>query len=180
VVTTIAALAPVMWATGTGSEIMRRIAAPMVGGMISSTVLTLIVIPALYSLVLQRRLARQTRMAGPGCRPMSGSATAPGLQVPSTPSFLCKRIPMKSRLALATCTLVAFSAVVPPVLSQHPQHTAATAAQGATTEMADGEVRRIDAAKGTILLKHGEIKSINMGAMTIGVQAEGTRPWPPA
>jgi len=57
VVTTIAALAPIMWATGTGSEVMRRIAAPMVGGMISSTVLTLIVIPAIYALVLQRRLA---------------------------------------------------------------------------------------------------------------------------
>jgi len=58
VVTTIAALAPVMWATGTGSEIMRRIAAPMVGGMLSSTVLTLVVIPALYALVLQWRLRR--------------------------------------------------------------------------------------------------------------------------
>lgn len=75
---------------------------------------------------------------------------------------------MKSRLALATCTLVALSAVVPPVLAQHQHGTAATAAQGATPEMADGEVRRIDAAKGTILLKHGEIKSINMGAMTMG------------
>jgi Cu(I)/Ag(I) efflux system membrane protein CusA/SilA len=63
VVTTIAALAPVMWATGAGSEIMRRIAAPMVGGMVSSTVLTLVVIPALYSLVLQRRLARDARAA---------------------------------------------------------------------------------------------------------------------
>jgi copper/silver efflux system protein len=61
VVTTMAALAPVMWATGTGSEIMRRIAAPMVGGMISSTVLTLVVIPALYSIVLQRRLAREVK-----------------------------------------------------------------------------------------------------------------------
>jgi Cu(I)/Ag(I) efflux system membrane protein CusA/SilA len=58
VVTTIAALAPVMWATGTGSEIMRRIAAPMVGGMLSSTLLTLVVIPALYALVLQWRLRR--------------------------------------------------------------------------------------------------------------------------
>jgi copper/silver efflux system protein len=58
VVTTIAALAPIMWSTGTGSEIMRRIAAPMVGGMVSSTVLTLIVIPAIYSLVMQRRLRR--------------------------------------------------------------------------------------------------------------------------
>jgi len=43
-----AGLLPIMWGTGTGSEVMRRIAAPMVGGMISSTVLTLLVIPALY------------------------------------------------------------------------------------------------------------------------------------
>ena len=44
-------LFPVMFSTGTGSEVMRRIAAPMVGGMISATVLTLIVFPALYALV---------------------------------------------------------------------------------------------------------------------------------
>jgi Cu(I)/Ag(I) efflux system membrane protein CusA/SilA len=46
-----AGLAPIMWSTGTGSEVMRRIAAPMFGGMVSSTVLTLIVIPAVYALV---------------------------------------------------------------------------------------------------------------------------------
>jgi len=45
-----------MWGTGTGSEVMSRIAAPMVGGMISSTVLTLVVIPAIYALVKQWRL----------------------------------------------------------------------------------------------------------------------------
>lgn len=56
VVTTIAALLPVMWSSGAGAEIMQRIAAPMVGGMISSTLLTLVVIPVLYALVLQRRL----------------------------------------------------------------------------------------------------------------------------
>ena len=42
-----------MWGSGTGAEVMRRIAAPMVGGMISSTVLTLLVIPALYALLRQ-------------------------------------------------------------------------------------------------------------------------------
>jgi Cu(I)/Ag(I) efflux system membrane protein CusA/SilA len=47
-----------MWSTGAGSEVMRRIAAPMVGGMISSTVLTLAVIPAIYTLVMQWRLKR--------------------------------------------------------------------------------------------------------------------------
>ncbi len=66
VVTTIAALLPVMWSSGTGSEIMRRIAAPMVGGMASSTVLTLVVIPALYSIVLQRRLARMSAAPAAG------------------------------------------------------------------------------------------------------------------
>jgi Cu(I)/Ag(I) efflux system membrane protein CusA/SilA len=59
VVAIIAGLLPIMWGTGTGSEVMRRIAAPMVGGMISSTVLTLVVIPAIYMLV-------KTRQAGLG------------------------------------------------------------------------------------------------------------------
>jgi Cu(I)/Ag(I) efflux system membrane protein CusA/SilA len=44
----IAGLLPIMLGTGTGSEVMRRIAAPMVGGMISATVLTLLIIPAAF------------------------------------------------------------------------------------------------------------------------------------
>ena len=44
-------LLPILWSTGTGSEVMQRIAVPMIGGMMSSTVLTLLVIPALYALV---------------------------------------------------------------------------------------------------------------------------------
>jgi Cu(I)/Ag(I) efflux system membrane protein CusA/SilA len=40
-----------MWSSGTGSEVMSRIAAPMVGGMVSSTVLTLVVIPVIYGWV---------------------------------------------------------------------------------------------------------------------------------
>ncbi|MFA7267706.1 MAG: efflux RND transporter permease subunit [Sterolibacterium sp.] len=58
VVAIMAGLLPIMWGTGTGSEVMSRIAAPMVGGMISSTVLTLAVIPAIYALVKQWRLVR--------------------------------------------------------------------------------------------------------------------------
>jgi Cu(I)/Ag(I) efflux system membrane protein CusA/SilA len=61
VVTTIAALVPIMWIDGTGSEVMRRIAAPMVGGMISSTILTLIVIPAIYMLVKTHETERTAR-----------------------------------------------------------------------------------------------------------------------
>jgi Cu(I)/Ag(I) efflux system membrane protein CusA/SilA len=58
VVAIMAGLLPIMWGTGTGSEVMRRIAAPMVGGMVSSTVLTLIVIPAIYALVKEWTLAK--------------------------------------------------------------------------------------------------------------------------
>jgi Cu(I)/Ag(I) efflux system membrane protein CusA/SilA len=58
VVAIMAGLLPIMWGTGTGSEVMSRIAAPMVGGMISSTVLTLAVIPAIYALVKQWSLRR--------------------------------------------------------------------------------------------------------------------------
>jgi len=68
VVAIMAGLLPIMWGTGTGSEVMRRIAAPMVGGMISSTVLTLIVIPAIYALVKEfpiRRAARSQTLAPP-------------------------------------------------------------------------------------------------------------------
>jgi Cu(I)/Ag(I) efflux system membrane protein CusA/SilA len=45
-----AGLAPILWSTGTGADVMKRIASPMVGGMISATVLTLVVIPAIYVL----------------------------------------------------------------------------------------------------------------------------------
>ncbi|WP_081756597.1 efflux RND transporter permease subunit [Candidatus Contendibacter odensensis] len=61
VVAIMAGLLPILWSSGTGSEVMRRIAAPMVGGMISSTVLTLIVIPALYALVKEASLRRAAR-----------------------------------------------------------------------------------------------------------------------
>ena len=50
VMTIIAGLLPIMYGSGTGSEVMQRIAAPMVGGMISSTILTLVVIPAVFLL----------------------------------------------------------------------------------------------------------------------------------
>lgn len=55
VFTTLIGLLPIMFGTGTGSEVMRRIATPMVGGLVSSTLLTLVVIPAAYALVQRRR-----------------------------------------------------------------------------------------------------------------------------
>ena len=58
----IGGLLPIFWGHGAGATVMRRIAAPMVGGMVSATLLTLLVIPAIYSLwqeALVRRAARQ-------------------------------------------------------------------------------------------------------------------------
>jgi Cu(I)/Ag(I) efflux system membrane protein CusA/SilA len=63
VVAIMAGLLPILWGTGTGSEVMSRIAAPMVGGMISSTVLTLAVIPALYAWIKEWELRHGARAA---------------------------------------------------------------------------------------------------------------------
>jgi Cu(I)/Ag(I) efflux system membrane protein CusA/SilA len=62
VIAIMAGLLPILWSSGTGSELMRRIAVPMVGGMISSTMLTLLVIPALYALVKGWQLRRAAAM----------------------------------------------------------------------------------------------------------------------
>lgn len=55
VVTIVAGLLPLFWAAGTGSEVIQRIAAPMVGGMISAPLLSLLVVPVVYRL-MQRKL----------------------------------------------------------------------------------------------------------------------------
>jgi Cu(I)/Ag(I) efflux system membrane protein CusA/SilA len=52
----IAGLLPILFNTGTGSEVMQRIAVPLVGGMLTSAVLTLVVIPAIYVLVKRRHI----------------------------------------------------------------------------------------------------------------------------
>ncbi len=54
VIAIMAGLIPILWSTGTGSEIMQRIAVPMIGGMVSSIILTLVVIPAIYGIMKGR------------------------------------------------------------------------------------------------------------------------------
>jgi copper/silver efflux system protein len=56
-----AGLIPILWSQGTGADVLKRIAAPMVGGMLTSTVLTLVVIPAIYSLWKERALRATLR-----------------------------------------------------------------------------------------------------------------------
>jgi Cu(I)/Ag(I) efflux system membrane protein CusA/SilA len=55
----IAGLLPILWGGGAGASVMKRIAAPMVGGMLSSTILTLLVIPTIYSLWRQREIVTE-------------------------------------------------------------------------------------------------------------------------
>jgi Cu(I)/Ag(I) efflux system membrane protein CusA/SilA len=48
-------LIPIMYINSIGSEVMQRVAAPMIGGMLSSTILTLIIIPAIFYLVILKK-----------------------------------------------------------------------------------------------------------------------------
>jgi copper/silver efflux system protein len=57
----IAGLLPILWGTGAGASVMKRIAAPMVGGMVSSTLLTLVVIPAVYAIWKERQVVALRR-----------------------------------------------------------------------------------------------------------------------
>lgn len=74
---------------------------------------------------------------------------------------------MKPLPFFAAATLGALLGATPPAFAQHAHGSATPAQPSAAAELADGEVRRIDTAKGSIVLKHGEIKSIRMGAMTM-------------
>ena len=62
VATIVAGLLPLFWGLGTGSEVMQRIAAPMVGGMISAPLLSLFVVPAAYR-VMRRKKSQDTTLA---------------------------------------------------------------------------------------------------------------------
>ena len=59
VATTFVGLLPLMWVQGSGADVMRRIAAPMIGGLITSTILTLEIVPAIYSFWRQRQINRE-------------------------------------------------------------------------------------------------------------------------
>ncbi len=58
----IGGLLPIMWGTGTGASVMSRIAAPMVGGMLTATLLTLLVIPVIYALVKEQQFKRAQKI----------------------------------------------------------------------------------------------------------------------
>jgi Cu/Ag efflux protein CusF len=67
---------------------------------------------------------------------------------------------------LLLATAIALGAAA-PAFAQHAGHGAAKPAAAAAAEPADGEIRRIDKSRGTVLMKHGELKSLGMGPMTM-------------
>jgi Cu(I)/Ag(I) efflux system membrane protein CusA/SilA len=68
-----AGLAPILWSAGTGADVMKRIASPMVGGMVTATILTLVVLPAIY--LLWRRWQVRNRSVGVASGALSDTAT---------------------------------------------------------------------------------------------------------
>jgi Cu(I)/Ag(I) efflux system membrane protein CusA/SilA len=77
VASTVIGLLPILWGSGTGASVMKRIGAPMIGGMVTSTLLTLLVIPAVYSLWRERSLAR-SEVREFGSSEVRGFATTSG------------------------------------------------------------------------------------------------------
>ena len=70
----IAGLIPIMWSSGTGSEVMQRIAAPMVGGMITAPLLSMFVVPVVYLLLRKRRTNFSADTAGSAVEARTASA----------------------------------------------------------------------------------------------------------
>jgi Cu(I)/Ag(I) efflux system membrane protein CusA/SilA len=64
VATMMIGLVPLLWATGSGADVMKRIAAPMVGGLVTSAMLTLEIIPVIYTYWRYAQLKREQRLAG--------------------------------------------------------------------------------------------------------------------
>ena len=78
-----AGLLPILWSHGAGAEVMQRIAVPMIGGMVSSTVLTLVVIPVIYALIKGMGLTsgaqqRAIKVAKTRSRRRSAAPNVPG------------------------------------------------------------------------------------------------------
>jgi Cu(I)/Ag(I) efflux system membrane protein CusA/SilA len=77
VVAIMAGLLPILWSTGAGSEVMQRIAVPMIGGMVSSTILTLVVIPAVYGIVKGWKLPEVASTCSAGAHDLPPASRTP-------------------------------------------------------------------------------------------------------
>ncbi len=149
----LAGLIPIMWSHGTGSEVMQRIAAPMVGGMVTAPLLSLFVVPAVYLLI---RDVRQ--------KP---------IHFPPTPHF--KRNHNETRQdfrihACPRCRPGAFAATSMDGMdmkSMGGKEMKSSTASPQTPQPVAAEIRKIDPNAGKVTLKHGPIENLGMSAMTM-------------
>jgi Cu(I)/Ag(I) efflux system membrane protein CusA/SilA len=152
----LAGLVPIMYGSGAGSEVMQRIAAPMVGGMITAPLLSLFVIPAAWKLLQERKLRdamkttsqiRNLAMRASLFRPIAGL----GLAI----------------VVLAANAEQQSSGKATDMADMKVDRSQAKSVTSAS--MADGEVEDVDIESKSIVLKHGPIKSktIEMEPMTM-------------
>ena len=78
---------------------------------------------------------------------------------------------MKALNTLLAAVLAAASLAGAPALAQHAEH-AQHGAASAVSDTADGEIRKVDKASGKMTIKHGELKNLGMGAMTMVFRAK--------
>jgi Cu(I)/Ag(I) efflux system membrane protein CusA/SilA len=148
----LAGLLPILFTGGTGGEIMRRIAAPMVGGMVTAPLLSLFVIPAAYLMIRRRGGVRKTQ----------------------TKARTLGKIGVVS-LALAACSPKAEEAKSEPAAAMGDMKMENMATPAAPTAagpiLGTGKITALDPAAGFVTLDHGPIPAVQWGPMTMAFTA---------
>ena len=157
VVAIMAGLLPILWGSGTGSEVMRRIAAPMVGGMISSAVLTLLVIPVIYALIKRHTLASASRVATKQAAPSATHNQRKGTEM-KTPALALG-------IAIALAGGMAHPATAEQDMSQH--QVAMQPDPGRKTHQSQGLLKAINAKAGKVQIAHEAIPGLGWPPMTM-------------
>lgn len=161
VVTIIAGLLPIMWSQGTGSEVMQRIAAPMIGGMVTALVLTLLVLPAAYYPGAAATCLLINNPNDPISQPFSTERLKE-----NTMNY--KTLTLTLLLGLATHTSLQAGEMM-----NHQGHDMARmegmnheghdmAAMQTEQTLTKGVISRIDAPKGKVGIKHEAITNLKM------------------
>ncbi|EED67433.1 CusA/CzcA family heavy metal efflux RND transporter [Comamonas testosteroni] len=153
-----AGLLPILVGHGTGSEVMTRIAAPMVGGMVTAPLLSMLVIPAAWYLIHRKR-------------PRAGRDSS---NLEASASRLHNHYTLEDR-TMKTAHILAAAVALAAFTTTHAQDMKmpmqpAAGATSASMPLVDGEVRKIDVQKNLVVLRHGDIPNLAMPAMTMGFE----------
>jgi Cu(I)/Ag(I) efflux system membrane protein CusA/SilA len=178
----LAGLLPILWGSGTGSEVMSRIAAPMVGGMVTAPLLSMLVIPAAYALM---RIPRTSQGRWLLYNLVKGSLVMKKLLLPVLALVIA---PFAVSAWAASPLPMGIHGSELPDDHRMPQECVEMMQgmkdmkdmpmgdkQSGKTHHATGTVQSVDAAKGNVTIAHGPVKSLNWPAMTMtfGVKDKG-------